>query len=90
MLGLPVGARAREVDWRTLLEELAGLPYAGEAVDQLAHARQCPGHAVEAGADDELVVASLFHDVGRARPVSANRKSRFLLTESRAEDVLRW
>lgn len=58
------------MDWRPLLEGLAGLPYGGEAVDQLAHARQCAGHALEAGADDELVVASLLHDVGRARLVS--------------------
>ena len=60
------------MDWRTFLEGLAGLPYGGEPVDQLTHARQCAGHALEAGADDELVVACLLHDVGRARPVSAS------------------
>ena len=58
------------MDWRTLLLGLAGLPYGGEAVDQLAHARQCAGQAVEAGADDELVVAALLHDIGRAGPVA--------------------
>ena len=58
------------MDWRALLEGLADLPYGGEAVDQLAHARQCGGQAVEAGADDELVVAALLHDIGRAVPVA--------------------
>jgi predicted HD phosphohydrolase len=57
--------------WRSLLDGLAGLPYGGEAVDQLAHARQCAAAAVTAGADDALVVAAALHDIGRARPVMA-------------------
>lgn len=59
------------MDWQALLEGLAGLPYGGEAVDQLSHARQCAGHALAAGADVDLVVAALLHDIGRAHPVAA-------------------
>jgi len=56
---------------RTLLEGLAGLPYDGEPVDQLSHALQAAGYALAAGADDDLVLAALLHDVGRAEPVMA-------------------
>jgi gamma-butyrobetaine dioxygenase len=35
-----------------------------EPIDPLAHALQCAGHALTAGADDELVVACAFHDIG--------------------------
>jgi predicted HD phosphohydrolase len=38
----------------------------GFAVDQLTHCLQAADHAERAGADDELVVASLCHDVGKA------------------------
>lgn len=54
---------------RELLRSLAGLPYGGEPVDQLAHALQAAGQAIAEDADDELVVAAMLHDVGRARPV---------------------
>jgi predicted HD phosphohydrolase len=54
-----------------LIEGLAGLPYGGEAVDQRRHALQCAGHAVAAGSDDELVLATALHDIGRAEPVRA-------------------
>jgi predicted HD phosphohydrolase len=48
------------------LEAAEDLPYDGEAVDQLQHALQCAALAREAGADRELVVAALLHDVGRS------------------------
>src|ERR1700742_1200288 len=54
-----------------LIDALAGLPYGGEAVDRRRHALQCAGHAVAAGADDELVLAAALHDIGRAEPVRA-------------------
>lgn len=38
--------------------------YAGEPVTQLAHALQTAHLAERAGADDELVTASLLHDLG--------------------------
>lgn len=36
----------------------------GESVTQLAHALQCAALARAAGADDDLVLAALLHDVG--------------------------
>ncbi|GAA3708403.1 HD domain-containing protein [Nonomuraea antimicrobica] len=57
-----------------LFEGLAGLPYGGEVVDQRTHALQAAAHAVAAGADDELVLAAAFHDVGRARPVAERHR----------------
>ena len=38
----------------------------GFAVDQLIHCLQTATRAEEAGADDEVVVASLCHDIGKA------------------------
>ena len=38
----------------------------GFAVDQLTHSLQTATRAERAGADDELVVASLCHDIGKA------------------------
>ena len=43
----------------------AARQYGGEAVTELAHALQCGDLAEAAGADEELVLASLLHDVGR-------------------------
>jgi len=47
------------------LAAMAHLPYMGEPVDQRAHALQAAGFALAAGADDELVVATLLHDIAR-------------------------
>lgn len=47
-----------------LLGESGGEQYFGEAVTKLAHAEQCAWHAREAGADEELVLAALLHDIG--------------------------
>jgi phosphonate degradation associated HDIG domain protein len=48
----------------SLLEHSGGEHYFGEAVTKLAHAEQCAWHAQQAGADEELVLASLLHDIG--------------------------
>lgn len=48
------------------LRAVENLPYDGEPVSQLEHALQCAALARAAGADDELVIAALFHDVGRS------------------------
>ena len=48
-----------------LLRSLEGVVL-GFAVDQLTHCLQTATIAERAGADDELVVASLLHDVGKA------------------------
>jgi len=54
-----------------IVDSLAGLPYGKEAVDQRTHALQTGWHAKRAGADDELLLAAVLHDVGKARPVVA-------------------
>ena len=48
-----------------LLESLAEV-VDGFAVDQLTHCLQTATRAEQAGADDEMVVASLCHDIGKA------------------------
>ncbi len=51
-----------------LLEAMAhsgARQYGGERVSELAHALQCAELAEAAGADEELVLACLLHDVGR-------------------------
>lgn len=53
------------------LRSLGGVVDSGEAVDELAHALQCAGLAIAAGAGDELVAAALLHDVARAPAVAA-------------------
>jgi predicted HD phosphohydrolase len=47
------------------MEEAAARQYGGEAVSELEHALQCAELAEAAGADEELVLAALLHDVGR-------------------------
>lgn len=51
-------------DLHTLLEDSGARQYGGEAVNQLEHALQCAHLAEQAGEPDEVVVASLLHDVG--------------------------
>ena len=48
-----------------LLRSLEGVSM-GFAVDQLTHCLQTATLAERAGADDEVIVAALFHDVGKA------------------------
>ncbi len=51
-----------------LLDAMAGSAarrYGAERVSELAHALQCAELAREAGADEELTLACLLHDVGR-------------------------
>lgn len=56
----------REVD-HTLatVAMLAGVHHEGQAVDQLAHALQTATRLRRGGADPDLVVAGLLHDVGK-------------------------
>jgi phosphonate degradation associated HDIG domain protein len=46
------------------MTDSGGEQYFGEAVTKLAHAEQCAWHARQAGADDELILAALLHDIG--------------------------
>jgi predicted HD phosphohydrolase len=64
-------SRLTRAELRVLIDDLAGLPYGGEAVDQRTHALQTAAHAAATDAgDDELVLAAALHDIGRARPVA--------------------
>ena len=52
------------LDIAALFERGGGQTYSGENVTQLEHALQTAQRAQDAGADDELVTASLLHDLG--------------------------
>ncbi len=47
-----------------LLESGTTHDYIGEPVSQLEHALQCAQLAVDAGADDQTILAALLHDIG--------------------------
>jgi phosphonate degradation associated HDIG domain protein len=47
-----------------LMQRSGAEGYFGEAVSKLAHSEQCAWHARQAGADEELILAALLHDVG--------------------------
>ena len=47
------------------MERSAARQYGREQVSELAHALQCADLAADAGADEELMLACLLHDVGR-------------------------
>ena len=47
-----------------VLQSGATHDYIGEPVSQLEHALQCAQAAIDAGADDETIIAALFHDIG--------------------------
>src|ERR1700761_3176170 len=44
--------------------------YLGEAVSQLQHSLQTATQAEQAGADNETIIGSLLHDVGRFIPAA--------------------
>ena len=64
---------------RSILEEAELRSYGGEVVDELSHALQTAYLACESGADDELVLASALHDVGRLPSIA--RRTRTTLHE---------
>jgi predicted HD phosphohydrolase len=70
-----IGARTAERQARVATRVLAMLEALGDitdgfAVDQLRHSLQTATRAEEAGADPEMVVASLCHDIGKAISVT--------------------
>ncbi len=48
--------------------------YFGEAVTKTQHAEQCAWHAEQAGADEELILAALLHDIGHLLDVPEARR----------------
>jgi gamma-butyrobetaine dioxygenase len=69
---------------RDLLETFDGVTEIGEPVDLLEHSLQTAGHAIASDADNELVLASLLHDVGRS-PVVKRRYPTFPHEDAAAE-----
>jgi predicted HD phosphohydrolase len=61
-----VSTRDRIAEAEDVLESLRGVFDPGEPIDELDHALQSAGRAIDAGSDDELVVASLLHDIARS------------------------
>lgn len=61
---MPSSDRVTEVE--AVLLSLRGVFDPGEPIDELDHALQSAGRAIDASADDELVVASLLHDIARS------------------------
>lgn len=47
-----------------LMQRTGGEAYFGESVSKLSHAEQCAWHAQQSGADEELTLAALLHDIG--------------------------
>jgi predicted HD phosphohydrolase len=54
-----------------VLESLRGTYDPGEPIDELEHALQSAGRAIDAAADGELVVASFLHDIARSPLLAA-------------------
>ena len=53
------------------LSESVEMDYIGEPISQLEHALQCAHWAHKQGADEEVILAALFHDVGHLIDASA-------------------
>jgi predicted HD phosphohydrolase len=62
----------------------------GFAVDQLTHSLQTATLAERAGADDELVVASLCHDIGKAVSVPNHPRIAAEILRPYVREEVRW
>ena len=72
-----------------LLRNLAGITD-GFAVDQLTHSLQTATLAERAGADDELVVAALCHDIGKAVSVANHPRISAEILRPYVSDDVHW
>ena len=72
-----------------LLRSLAGITD-GFAVDQLTHSLQTATLAERAGADDELVVAALCHDIGKAVSVPNHPRISAEMLRPYVRDEVHW
>lgn len=61
---MPTSPEAIVQEVFALLNKTGGEQYFGESVTKLEHAEQCAWCASQAGADEELVLAALLHDIG--------------------------
>jgi predicted HD phosphohydrolase len=62
----------------------------GFAVDQLTHSLQTATKAERAGADDEVVVAALCHDIGKAVSVPNHPRIAAEILRPYVRDEVRW
>ncbi|CAJ2512814.1 Uu.00g009330.m01.CDS01 [Anthostomella pinea] len=74
-MAVDAGSQAGEANARQIVSEMFGFiesqgkgDYLGERVSQLQHSLQAATFAQKAGADDEMVLGALLHDVGRFIP----------------------
>jgi len=58
-----------------------------ESVTQVEHALQCGGHAIEADADDAVVLAAFLHDIGHLLLDEHDENGDFLDTDLHHENV---
>jgi predicted HD phosphohydrolase len=72
-----------------MLESLAGITD-GFAVDQLTHCLQTATLAERAGADDEVVVAALCHDIGKAVSVPNHPRIAAEILRPYVREEVRW
>lgn len=54
----------------SMLIDTGGDQYFGEAVTKRQHSEQCAWHAVRNGADEEMILACLLHDIGHVLDTS--------------------
>ncbi len=48
----------------SLYEQFGGEEYHGEPISQMEHMSQSAAFAIESGHDDDIILASFFHDIG--------------------------
>lgn len=58
-----------------LYQEFGSADYIGEPVSQIEHMSQSAQLALESGADDEVVLAAFFHDIGHLLVLGADHMS---------------
>lgn len=73
----------------TMLRSLADITD-GFSTDQLTHALQTATMAERAGADDEMVVAALCHDIGKAVSVPSHPEISAAILKSYVSDDVYW
>ena len=60
----PVSITLRVQEIMGLYQKFGNEDYIGEPVSQIEHMCQCADLARESGADDEVILAAFFHDIG--------------------------
>ncbi|KAL1850000.1 hypothetical protein Plec18170_007096 [Paecilomyces lecythidis] len=64
------------------LEKFGQGDYIGESISQLEHSLQAASQARDSGADDELILAALLHDIGQIIPLEQSKEVRMKLDNS--------